>query len=257
MRNIKEWIKEEKEKLKDAIAHIGTPMKLTIIQVGDNEASNRYVRNKIRDCEEVGIAAELVKLDPEGLTSEKLQYLVNLQQNPVIVQLPLPSGVAVPVINPGVDVDGFHPMSNFVPCTPGGIMDFLREVGYANGEGKFSVVMGRSEIVGKPMAKLLQDGNWTVATVHSKTPEAVKRYLLQAADLVVCAIGKAGVLKSSEAPNAFIVDVGINFNSEGKLVGDVLVNDEKPERVTPVPGGVGLMTRLQLLKNVVEYYKGV
>ena len=255
MISIKEYVRQEKEALREVASKIGG-MKLTIIQVGDVEASNRYVRNKVRDCEEVGIAAEVVKLEAAGLTSKKLQRLVNLYENPVIVQLPLPSGVEVPVVNPRVDVDGFHPMSGFVPCTPGGVMDYLREVGKADGKGKFAVVIGRSEIVGKPMAKMLQENDWTVATVHSKTNEADAQWLLRRADLVVCAVGKAGFLDPADCPNAFIVDVGINFNESGKLVGDVLASEEAKERTTPVPGGVGLLTRLRLLKNVVKFYTG-
>ena len=122
MLSIKEYVKKEKEKLKEIVAK-STPMKLTIVQVGDVEASNRYVRNKVRDCEEIGIAAEVIHLDAEAITSENLQRLVDLHENPIIVQLPLPKGVATPVANPKVDVDGFHPMSHFAACTPGGIMN--------------------------------------------------------------------------------------------------------------------------------------
>ena len=249
--NIKEYVKKEKEKLKEIVAK-STPMKLTIIQVGDVEASNRYVRNKVRDCAEIGIVADVIHLDAEVTTSENLQRLVDLHENPIIVQLPLPKGVATPTANPRVDVDGFHPMSHFAPCTPGGIMNYLGECGLADGEGKFAVIIGRSDIVGKPMAKMLMAFNWTTAIVHSKTSEDVKKTLLENADLVVCAVGQAGFLDPKDCPNAFIVDVGINFNEEGKLVGDVL--EGAAERTTPVPGGVGVLTRLRLLKNVVRFY---
>ncbi len=251
--NIKEYVKKEKEKLKEIVAK-STPMKLTIVQVGNVEASNRYVRNKVRDCEEIGIAAEVIRLDAETTTSESLQRMVDLHENPIIVQLPLPKGVATPTANPRVDVDGFHPMSHFAPCTPGGIMEYLRECGLADGEGKFAVIIGRSDIVGKPMAKMLMAFNWTTAIIHSKTDEALKDTLLKEADLVVCAVGKAGFLDSKDCPQAFIVDVGINFNEAGKLVGDVSIAPGDEERVTPVPGGVGLLTRLRLLKNVVSFY---
>lgn len=251
--NIKEYVKKEKEKLKEIVAK-STPMKLTIVQVGDVEASNRYVRNKVRDCAEIGIVADVVHLDAELTTSENLQRLVDLYQNPVIVQLPLPKGVATPIVNPRVDVDGFHPMSHFAPCTPGGIMGYLRECGLADGEGKFAVIIGRSDIVGKPMAKMLMAFNWTTAIIHSKTDEALKDTLLKNADLVVCAVGKAGFLDPKDCPQAFIVDVGINFDENGKLVGDVQTSDATEGRITPVPGGVGLLTRLRLLKNVVSFY---
>lgn len=253
MLNIKEYVKKEKEKLKEIVAR-STPMKLTIVQVGDVEASNRYVRNKVRDCEEIGIVAEVIHLDAETTTSENLQRLVDLHENPIIVQLPLPKGVATPTANPRVDVDGFHPMSHFAPCTPGGIMNYLGECGLADGEGKFAVIIGRSDIVGKPMAKMLMAFNWTTAIVHSKTDEALKNTLLKEADLVVCAVGKAGFLDPNACPQAFIVDVGINFDENGKLVGDVIHSDAAEGRITPVPGGVGLLTRLRLLKNVVSFY---
>ena len=149
-------------------------------------------------------------------------------------------------------MDGFEPDSKHTPCTPGGIIDYLDAAGF-DYEGKLAVVIGRSVIVGKPMAKLLLDKNCTTVIIHSKTPPLTKQYLLQAADLVVCAVGKVGVLDPNECPNAFIVDVGINFNEEGKLVGDVL--EGAAERTTPVPGGVGLLTRLKLMKNTVGCYE--
>ena len=114
------------------------------------------------------------------------------------------------------------------------------------------MIIGRSEIVGKPMAKLLLDKNCTTAVVHSKTREDLKQHLLQKADLVICAVGKAGFLDPKDCPQAFIVDVGINFNENGKLVGDVLPT--ALERTTPVPGGVGLLTRLKLMKNTIDCY---
>ena len=249
MKSIKEF---RAEVLRAAAQEIPKGAVLNIVQVGDVEASNRYVRNKIKDCEEVGIKANLIKLDATGLTSEKLQEIVDGINGPVIVQLPLPTGVKAPVINPRWDVDGFHPMSEYTPCTPGGIMDYLREVGLADGAGKFAVVLGRSEIVGKPMARLLLENNWTVATVHSKTEEGLRDALLQNADLIVCAVGKAGFLNADDYPQAFIVDVGINFDENGKLVGDVLASDEAKNRVSPVPGGVGLLTRMKLIKNTIK-----
>lgn len=128
----------------------------------------------------------------------------------MIVQLPLPSGVDTPIINKNIDVDGFCPDSKFNCCTPGGIIDYLDAVGF-DYEGKLAVVIGRSEIVGKPMAKMLLDKNCTTAVVHSKTPVEIRKYLLSEADLVVCAVGDAGFLDPQDCPKAFIVDVGINF----------------------------------------------
>lgn len=259
MINIKEYVAAEKEKIKEWIHSdsrwSNTIPTLHIVQVGDNEASNRYVRNKMKDCEEVGIAANLHKLS-DKINSHDLQLFVDKLDGPIIVQLPLPAGVKVPHINPVKDVDGFEANSKFTPCTPGGIMEYLRECGLANGEGKLAVVIGRSEIVGKPMAKLLLENNWTTAVVHSKTSKETKNTLLRNADLVVCAVGKAGFLDPKDCPHAFIVDVGINFDENGKLVGDVqkINSDTVADRITPVPGGVGLLTRLQLMKNVVKFY---
>ena len=254
--SIKEYVAQEKVRLKEELERLQGRKKilnrpvLNIVQVGDVEASNRYVRNKIKDAQEIGINAILHKL-PETISTYELQECVNNLYGPTIVQLPLPKGVEEPSISPSRDVDGFGPTTKFVPCTPGGIIDYLDTIGFEY-EGKLAVVIGRSDIVGKPMAKLLLDKNCTTAVVHSKTPETTKRYLLQAADLVVCAVGKAGVLDPKECPNAFIVDVGINFDENGKLVGDVLAS--APERTTPVPGGVGLLTRLKLMKNTLDYY---
>ena len=258
MINIKEYVAAEKEKIKKWINSdsgsrwSNTIPTLHIVQVGNNEASNRYIKNKIKDCEEVGIAANLHKLS-DKINSHDLQLFVDKLDGPIIVQLPLPTGVKVPHINPVKDVDGFEKNSRFIPCTPGGIMGYLRECGLANGEGKLAVVIGRSKIVGKPMAKLLLEYNWTTVVVHSKTGEELKDTLLKEADLIVCAVGKAGFLDPTDCkPGAFIVDVGINFDENGKLVGDVIPNMSK--RTTPVPGGVGLLTRLQLMKNVVKFY---
>ena len=251
--NIKEYVAAEKEEIKQIVNSSKVIPTLQIVQVGDNEASNRYVRNKIKDCAEVGIAANLHKLS-DKISSRDLQLFVDSLEGPTIVQLPLPSGIEVPRINPLKDVDGFEPNSRFTPCTPGGIMKYLRECGLANGEGKLAVVIGRSEIVGKPMAKLLLKNNWTTAVIHSKTSKEIKEVLLRNADLVVCAVGQAEFLDPNDCPQAYVVDVGINFDENGKLVGDVLTSDDVKTRVTPVPGGVGLLTRLQLMKNVMKFY---
>lgn len=256
LENIKEYVAQEKLKIKeknDADKAKGyTTKHITIVQVGDAEASNRYVRNKIKDCQEVGIAANLMKLDPNGLCSFAYQSYCDAINGPLIAQLPLPERLQPPKIKPHFDVDGFGCESEHTPCTPGGIIDYLDYCGFKY-EGKLAVVIGRSEIVGKPMAKLLLERNCTTAVVHSKTPEETKKNLLAAADLVVCAVGKAGFLDPADCPHAIIVDVGINFDENGKLVGDVIPT--APERTTPVPGGVGLLTRLKLLKNVMDCYE--
>lgn len=254
MKNIKEYVNQEKERLRGLLASwclVSKPV-LNIIQVGDIEASNRYVRNKVRDAEEIGIEARVHRF--EEISSKELQDYVNELSGPTIVQLPLPQGVKAPTIKFWWDVDGFEHNSNFVPCTPGGIIDYLDYCGFEY-EGKLAVIIGRSEIVGKPMARLLLDKNCTTAIVHSKTREDIKKLLLLEADLVVCAVGCAGFLDPQDCPRAFIVDVGINFDENGKLVGDVQKDSYTTEgRITPVPGGVGLLTRLKLMKNVLRCY---
>ena len=256
MLTIKDYVKKEKEVLKEKIKKqrdnnlLITPPVLNIVQVGNVEASNRYVRNKVKDCEEVGIDARVYHL-VDTITSDQLRGFVKELQGPTIVQLPLPPGVEAPRIARNWDVDGFGSDSLHTPCTPGGVIDYLDAAGF-DYEGKLAVVIGRSEIVGKPMAKLLLDKDCTTVIVHSKTPPLTKENLLKNADLVVCAVGKAGFLDPKECPNAFIVDVGINFNENGKLVGDV--RGGAAERTTPVPGGVGLLTRLKLMKNTVDCY---
>lgn len=255
LKNIKEYVANEKQKLKDTIATMDEKPKLTIFQVGDNPASNRYVRNKLKDAAEVGIEADLVK--PES--QEQLEAALLFMNHPVIVQLPLPDGwdvnKIINSINPELDVDGFVLGSKFTPCTPKGIMDYLDYCDF-NFKGQNAVVLGRSEIVGRPIAKLLLDRDCTVTMLHSKSSEKIKRIVLNEADLVICAVGRHGVLHPSQAPNAVIVDVGINFDENGKLVGDVeFVGDVGKNRTTPVPGGVGLTTRLALMQNTVEFYK--
>lgn len=253
MKSIKEYVSQEKERMRELLAQwslVSKPV-LNIIQVGNVEASNRYVRNKVRDAEEIGIEARVHRF--EEASTQELQSYVNELAGPTIVQLPLPQGVKAPRIKPWWDVDGFESDSNFIPCTPGGIIDYLDSIGFEY-EGKLAVVIGRSDIVGKPMAKLLLDKNCTTAIVHSKTRKDIKKLLLLEADLVVCAVGKAGFLDPQECPRAFIVDVGINFDENGKLVGDVQKDKCATERTTPVPGGVGLLTRLKLMKNTLKCY---
>lgn len=260
MVEIKEFVKIWKASLKEEVKNYDL-IRFDIFQVGNNEASNRYVRNKIKDCEDIGIKVILHKL-PEAITTESLcnniKLANELSSNAIMVQLPVPKTIdmqevikRIPVLK---DVDGFREDTSFEPCTPKGIIKYL-EYNDFEFEGKFAVVLGRSEIVGKPIAKMLLDRNCTVAQCHSHTPEAVRNHLLSQADLVICAVGKQGFIQSKDAPKAFIVDVGINFNEEGKLCGDVIINPGDETRVTPVPGGVGLLTRTALLDNILEAAK--
>lgn len=227
--------------------------RLTIIQVGDVEASNRYIRNKIKDCEEVGITAKHVKV-PDTIGTNDLVSLIFDEQydcDGIIVQLPLPPHIDLErvkkAISPDKDVDGFRIDSMFKPCTPSGIMEYLRDGCLWNPEGKNVCIIGRSEIVGKPLAQMMTDAGATVTLCHSKTRNLYHHIFN--ADLIVCAVGRAKFLNCYPI-HVPVIDVGINFNNEGKLVGDCYNVEDR--EVTPVPGGVGLLTRCALLENMVR-----
>ena len=249
----KQYVALEKEKLKERIRKLQNFPKLAIVQVGENEASNRYVRNKVKDCEEVGIVADIYNY-PENTTEFELDdELTHLQEfyDGVIVQLPLPQhirpSIATAAITPEKDVDGFRHDSWYNPATPQGIINYLKWCGFEF-EGRHAVVIGRSEIVGKPMARMLLEENMTVTVCHSRTAQDDMGILLSTADLVICAVGKPEFLDCYRTA-APVIDVGINFNENGKLVGDCYNTEGRD--VTPVPGGVGLLTRVALLENVV------
>jgi methylenetetrahydrofolate dehydrogenase (NADP+)/methenyltetrahydrofolate cyclohydrolase len=253
LKNIKEFVKLWKEKIAKRVAQLNRPVELAIVQVGNVEASNRYVRNKVKDCEEVGVIATVYKA-AEDISQEQLINDVKQMgeaYDGIMVQLPLPPHidarrVAVEAIDPAKDVDGFLEWSKFQPCTPFGIMKYLEYCGFPI-EGSDVVVIGRSDIVGKPMAKMLTDANATVTLCHSKTKDLESK--LSRADLIICAVGKPGFINAGDYA-APIIDVGINF-VDGKLVGDVDSSLEDTN-VTPVPGGVGLLTRCALLENVIN-----
>lgn len=235
--------------------------KLAIVQVGDNPASNAYIRGKIKDCEEVGYDYQLFKLPWETREDELLTLIgwLNIEEefNGYIVQLPLPPHInsqnVAKSIDPAKDVDGMNLESDFVPCTPLGIMFLLNDL-RVNLSGKYAVVLGRSDIVGTPMAALLQSNDATVAVCHSKTPPNIKRHLLQMADIVISAVGKPGIVTSNQLKDgALVIDVGISRGQDEKLHGDFVISDgDSPNRIdyTPVPGGVGLLTRCALLDNL-------
>lgn len=260
MNKMKEYAAMRKAQLKEQIAQMEYPPSLLILQVGEVEASSRYIRNKIKDCEEVGISAVHYKAD-ESITTEELIDFVNERQEyftGIIIQQPLPAHIDQDridaAIDPSKDVDGFHPMSHFNPATAQGIIDYLewREFPF---EGKHAVVIGRSAIVGKPVAQMLTDKNMTVTVCHSKTPRTMLNRLVRQSHLVICAVGCAHFLDCTDLVMP-VVDVGINFNSEGKMCGDCysLLGKEN-DLVSPVPGGVGLLTRVALLENVVKAYE--
>lgn len=253
LKDVKEYVKLLKRTFTYRISQLSAPPNLAIIQIGNNEASNRYVKNKVKDCEEVGIIAHVYNY-PENITEFELNDELNhLQEfyDGVIVQLPLPphirSSVATAAISPEKDVDGFRHDSNFIPATPKGIMDYLEYCDF-DVDGKLVVVIGRSAIVGKPMAQLLLEKNATVIMCHSHTSQKDLKNLLNLADLIICAVGKVEFLDCADI-NCPVIDVGINFDDNGKLVGDCYNIDNK--NVTPVPGGVGLLTRCALLDNTI------
>lgn len=255
-KNIKEFCAERKTAIKEDIERdfpegIKCPT-LAVIQVGNNEASNRYIRNKKKDCEEVGINFEWYYY-PEDIDTENLVIEIKDLMpyvDGLIVQMPLPDHIdetAIKLaISPEKDVDGFHPMSWYSPCTPAGIVNYMVNGCDYDFTGKNVVIIGRSDIVGKPLAQMLTNYDATVTLCHSKTKNIWKH--IENADVVVSAVGKAGFLNCYPI-HVPIVDVGINFDENGKLVGDCFNTENRD--VTPVPGGVGLLTRVALLENTL------
>lgn len=258
MNKMKEYAVMRKAQLAEQIAQMEYPPTLLIIQVGDNEASNRYVHNKMKDCDEVGITAHHLVCDESIITEELIDCIATYgwKYDGIIVQQPLPKHIDQARINeaidPAHDVDGFHPLSHFNPATAKGIIDYLD---WRNFEliGADVVVIGRSDIVGKPLARMLTDRDATVTLCHSKTPH--QRIMVDAydADLVICAVGKPRFLDYTFIDGS-VIDVGINFDEDGKMCGDCYsARTDKPmDKISPVPGGVGLLTRVALLENVVE-----
>lgn len=242
---------------------------LAVVLVGENPASQVYVRNKVKACQDNGLHSVLEHY-PAGLSEAELLARVHALNNDpaihgILVQLPLPAHIdahkVIEAIAPGKDVDGFHVASagalmvgqpGFWPCTPYGCMKMLESIGY-DLRGKHAVVIGRSNIVGKPMAMMLLQKNATVTICHSATQD-LKAMTLQA-DVIVAAVGKRNVLTADMVkPGAVVIDVGMNRNDEGKLCGDVDFEGVKKVAgyITPVPGGVGPMTITMLLVNTLE-----
>ena len=255
LKNIKEYVSILKNNFKDKISKMKTKPSLAIIQVGNVETSNRYIKNKIKDCKEIGIQAH-VYYYPEDISENELCENIKLDQefyDGIIVQLPLPPHIrqkaVVAAIDPAKDVDGFCVNSSFDPATPKGIMDYLKYCEY-DVTGRDVVIIGRSDIVGKPLARMMTNADATVTLCHSKSKLANHLY---DADLIISAVGKPHFLNcySIHVP---VIDVGINFDADGNLCGDCF-NVENRD-VTPVPGGVGLLTRCALLDNVILAKEG-
>lgn len=248
----------------------GTTPGLAVVLVGDNPASQVYVRNKVKACEDAGFHSVLEKYDASMTEAELLARVEALNNDPsihgILVQLPLPAHIddhkVIETISPLKDVDGFHVASagalmvgevGFKACTPYGCMKMLESIGMKDLRGKHAVVIGRSNIVGKPMAMMLLAANATVTICHSGTADLAA--MTRQADIVVAAVGKRNVLTADMCkPGAVVIDVGMNRNDEGKLCGDVDFDGVKEEAgfITPVPGGVGPMTITMLLVNTME-----
>jgi methylenetetrahydrofolate dehydrogenase (NADP+)/methenyltetrahydrofolate cyclohydrolase len=270
--NGRELSEKIQESVKKEIVESGlTPCLATVI-VGEDPASQMYVRMKHRACENVGIKSAGVELPAESTTEEILKAVSELNADPsvhgILVQLPLPPHAdtekVIESVSPEKDVDGFHPYNlgrlfsgrpDFVPCTPGGIMTILSEYGI-NPEGKRAVVIGRSVDVGRPMAALLINANATVTVCHSRTENLEDE--IRNADIVVSAIGRAKFIREEMIRDgAVVIDVGINQDENGKLCGDVDFEnvERKSSAITPVPGGVGPMTIATLMQNTLKSAK--
>ena len=258
---IKEYVAYRKEELKKEIAGMARPPRLVIIKANDNPASASYVKGKLKDAAEIGAKADLLELGSSVSEEELLKKVDELNEDPnvdgFIVQLPLPKHIDEEVVkhavSPAKDVDGFHALTTFLPCTPKGIVDYLANEGFAF-KGKNAVILGRSNIVGKPLARILSSKGYdcNVTLLHSRTSEEDKAFFLAHADLIIAAVGQIGVLDNRYVykKDAVIVDVGINRGEDGLLHGDALPNLPVALQ-TPVPGGVGLLTRISLMENLV------
>lgn len=255
------------------VKQLSSPPHLAVVLVGENPASVVYTRNKHATCLKLGMKSSLITLPADTTEAALLAKITELNQDPdvdgILVQLPLPAHVSADrimhAIDPRKDVDGFHPENvgllhlgrpRFVPCTPKGIMTLLATIGY-NCSGKHAVVIGRSNIVGRPMAELLVQQNATVTLCHSKTADL--ETITHSADLVIAAVGKAHLVKKSWVkPDACVIDVGIHRLPDGKLTGDVdfVQVSSVAGWITPVPGGVGPMTIASLMENTLQAAEG-
>lgn len=262
---IKQRVSSQVEELKAG----GVNPCLAVVLVGDDPASAVYVRGKESDCRECGIESRMLRLPADTTQDQLLEQLKQLAEDRrihgILVQLPLPAQIdeqaVIAAIPPEKDVDGFSPVNVgrmmigeecFLPCTPAGCIEMLKSTGMPIA-GKRAVVLGRSNIVGKPAAMLLLRENATVTICHSKTENLAQ--LCAEADILVAAIGKAKFVTGDMVkPGAVVIDVGINRGENGKLCGDVdfAAAEQKASFITPVPGGVGLMTRAMLLVNTIQ-----
>lgn len=257
---IKEYVKLRKEYLTNTISQLDEKPHLLIIQVNNDEASNAYVKGKKKDLDLIGAKCTHLSL-PLDITEQELLNLIKMNNynddvDGILVQMPLPKHInetkVKETISPIKDVDGFHPLSKCTPCTPKGIIDYLKNEN-VEFNGKNAVVIGRSNIVGKPVAQLLLGLNCNVTILHSRTTKEDMDFYLAHADIVVVAVGKKYFLNEQPLKeSAVVVDVGIN-RVDGKLYGDCAPN-LNVKLQTPVPGGIGLLTRLAMLENLLVCY---
>lgn len=266
MLNVKAFVVEWKEKIKERISKLMRKPVLVIVQMGNVEASNRYVRNKVKDANEVGIDAVVAHFEEDDFETidqfrDKVTELAGNGADGIIVQLPLPKKFNdikyilsnVPAF---MDVDGLSgKVGAQTPCTPLGMMTFINEKRLIDKPFKKALVIGRSELVGKPMAQLLLDNDYTVTIAHSKSGMYTIQRMAEQVDLVVCAVGKEKFLDCTHI-NGIVMDVGINFDADGKMCGDCYISDPEAKTTvdlrSPVPGGVGLLTRCALMENTVR-----
>ena len=266
---VKEQVREEAAQLK---ASAGLQVGLAVVIVGNNPASRVYVNNKKKACEAVGFQSFEYALEEDTTQEELLELVEVLNENPqingILVQLPLPKQIdekaIIDAISPEKDVDAFHPSNvgrimigsyAFLPCTPAGVMELIASTGVSV-SGKNCVVIGRSNIVGKPMAMLLLHQNGTVTICHSRTQNL--KEICAKADILVAAVGKANFVTADMVKEgAVVIDVGMNRLEDGKLCGDVDVAAVEPKAgyITPVPGGVGPMTIAMLMRNTLTAAK--
>lgn len=275
--NGKELASELKQKMKEEVSKLKeqsiTP-KLTVVLVGENPASKSYVSGKKKACDETGIASDAIELEATTSEADLLKLIQQLnddqQVHGILVQLPLPKHIdeqkVIEAIDPSKDVDGFHPISigrmminedTFLPCTPYGIITMLKARNIEI-SGKHAVVVGRSNIVGKPVGQLLLKEDATVTYCHSRTKN-LRDYTLRA-DILVVAVGKPHVISGDDIKEgAVVIDVGVNRIEDGSLTGDVDFESalEKVSFITPVPQGVGPMTITMLLENTIKAAKGL
>lgn len=271
----KQVAKQLREGLKaelDELMAKGVKPGLAVILVGDDPASRVYVNRKSKTCEQIGMHSEVRRLAEQTSEAELLKHIEELNQDSaihgILVQLPLPSHISekaiINAIDPAKDVDGFHPVNvgnlmigddALLSCTPAGIIELIKRVD-PQIAGKHAVIVGRSNIVGKPVAMLLLQENATVTICHSRTQNMSE--LTRQADILVVATGRAQMIaKEDVKPGSIVIDVGINRQDDGKLVGDVDFDGVKEvaAHITPVPGGVGPMTIAMLMKNTIEAAK--